>query len=284
VLTGAHGPGRLPAVDEQEEEMQTGSGTASQQSVLWGSRARDWADVQEHTVLPLFTSVLDAVLTRPGVRLLDIGCGAGLASQLAAQRGAVVSGFDATEPLLAIARERTPQADFRSGDMEQLPYTDGEFDAVVGFNSFQFAARPAGALREARRVARPRGPVAAAIWGRPEQCEAQAVLQSLGTLLPPPPPGAPSPFALSAPGVLEATLTKAGLTAEGGAEVECPWRYPDLATALRGIGSAGPAVAASNLLGRERVDEVLAAALAPYRTADGGYELRNVFRYVVARA
>jgi ubiquinone/menaquinone biosynthesis C-methylase UbiE len=117
--------------------------------------------------------------------------------QMAAKLGARVSGLDATEPLLAIARERVPDGDFRAGDMEELPYSNHTFDVVTGFNSFQFAANPVKALQEARRVARIGAPVAIAVWGKREDTEGFALLAALGSLLPPPPPGAPGPFALS---------------------------------------------------------------------------------------
>lgn len=79
----------------------------------------------------------------------DVGCGAGLAAQLAARRGAVVSGLDATPELLAIAAERVPNGAFATGDLESLPYGDDAFDGVVGFNSFQYATNPRRAPRRA---------------------------------------------------------------------------------------------------------------------------------------
>ena len=45
---------------------------------LWGQRARDWADVQEAMVRPVYDAVLEALDPKPGLRLLDVGCGAGL--------------------------------------------------------------------------------------------------------------------------------------------------------------------------------------------------------------
>src|SRR4051795_1044657 len=100
------------------------SGTGAKQSDLWGARPRDWAEVQEIQVRPLYDAVFDAVEVDQYTRMLDVGCGAGLAAQLASERGARVAGFDATEPLLEVARERVPDADFRSGDMEELPFDD----------------------------------------------------------------------------------------------------------------------------------------------------------------
>ncbi|MBA3910085.1 MAG: hypothetical protein C0524_09400 [Rhodobacter sp.] len=74
---------------------------------------------------------------------------------MAASRGAVVSGFDAAEALLEIARERVPGGDFRTADLEAMPFGDAVFDVVTGFNAFQFAGDPVRALSEARRVTRP---------------------------------------------------------------------------------------------------------------------------------
>ena len=169
-----------------------------------------------------------------GYKLLDVGCGPGLAAQLAALYGAQVAGLDAAETSLSIARERTPEGDFRVGEMEDLPWPDNTFDAVTGFNAFQYAADVVNALREARRVARPGGRVAIAVWGRAEDCETVAVVAALSKFLPPPPPGAPGPFALSAPGRVEGLLQQAGLAPLTSGEVECPFEFPDLETALRG--------------------------------------------------
>jgi ubiquinone/menaquinone biosynthesis C-methylase UbiE len=77
---------------------------------------------------------------------------------MAADRGANVAGIDAAKELVAIATQRSPEGDFRVGDLESLPWPDASFDWVTGFNSFQFADDKARALDEARRVSR--GPVA----------------------------------------------------------------------------------------------------------------------------
>jgi SAM-dependent methyltransferase len=234
-------------------------------------------------VRPLYESALDAIGARGGMRLLDVGCGAGRALAMAAERGAEPVGLDATPGLLAIARDRLPQTDIREGDMEELPWEDGSFDAVTGFNSFQFAGDPVRALSEARRVVRPGAPVVMATWGQPQACEAAGYLRVVGALMPPPPPGAEGPFSLSEPGALEAVMSRAGLEAGHAEEVEAPFAYPDMETALRGLLSAGPVVAALNHAGEQRVRDAVAGSLADHRDAEGGVRLRNVFRYVVAR-
>ena len=259
------------------------SGTAARQGELWGARASDWSEIQEGQVRPLYDAVFDATRVDQYTRLLDVGCGAGMAAQLATERGARVAGFDAAEALLEVARERVPDGDFRSGDMEELPFEDHAFSVVTGFNSFQFAGDPARALGEAARVAEPGAPIAVGTWGRADQCEASIVFRASADLGPPPPPGrAPGPFALSEPGALEGFVEQAGLRAADPVEVETIWRYPDLETALRGLTSSGPGTASIRESGEERVREALAGALEQFGDGSGGYRLSNVFRYVIA--
>lgn len=259
-------------------------GSASVQSQLWGARARDWADVQEGTVIPLYQAILDKTNVRAGTALLDLGCGAGMLCQMATQRGAQVSGLDATEPLLDIARQRVPNGEFRVGEMEALPYGDKQFDLVTGVNAFQYAANRVNAVKEAVRVARADAPVVIAVWGRAEDCQAGAYLAALGALLPPPPPGAPGPWALSQDGALEALASQADLTPTEVVDVDCPWVYRDEATALRGLLSAGPAMRAIRHAGEPAAREAVLKAIAPFKTASGGYEMQNKFRYLIATA
>jgi SAM-dependent methyltransferase len=251
---------------------------------LWGTRARDWADIQEGQCCAAYEAVFESLALRPGARYCDVGCGAGLAARLAADRGAGVTGIDAAEGLLEIARERVTDADFHLGDLEELPFAAATFDVVTGFNAFQFAADPVAALREARRVTKPSGRVVVLTWGSPQGMEAAAIVGALKPLLPPSPPGAPGPFALSDERALRAFAASAGLTALEVSEVACPWHYPDLATALRGLGSSGVAAKAAEHAGAQAVDELHAAALAPFRQADGSYRVGASFRWLTAAA
>jgi SAM-dependent methyltransferase len=216
--------------------------------------------------------------------LLDVGCGAGLALELAQRRGATVFGLDAAEGLLAVARERLPDADLRQGDIEELPYGEDSFDAVTAFNSVQYATDPTAALREIGRVAQPDAPVAIATWGRVEECEMRIVLGVIGALLPPPPPGAGGPFALAAPGALETLVDSAGLSAERVIDVPTPYIYPDLSTAVQGQLASGPARMAIERVGRDTVSSALTDALETVKKDDGSVQLDNVFKVVIARA
>jgi SAM-dependent methyltransferase len=256
-------------------------GTAAAQASLWGMRARDWAEVQEILYIPLFETVLRQTGVGSGTAVLDVGCGSCFYCQMAANRGAQVSGLDAADLLLDIARERVPQADFRSGEMENLPYADGTFDVVTGFNSFQFAANPVNALKEARRVLRPGGRLAIAIWGKPEETGPIPYFNALSSFLPPPPPGSPGPFALSMDGALEALVTQAGMLPGKIQVVDCPWNYPDENTLLRGLLSPAPAIRAVQQAGEAAVREAILKALAPFKTASGGYAIQNIARYMI---
>ncbi|MEA2124321.1 MAG: hypothetical protein QOI80_1103 [Solirubrobacteraceae bacterium] len=256
--------------------------TGGVQGRLWGLRAADWARVQEAQTRPAFEAALGAADVGPGTRLLDVGCGAGLALEIAAARGAEVSGLDASPGMLAEASRRLPGASLVEGEIEALPYPDASFDVVTGFNSFQYAARPTIALREASRVAGPQGRVVLLNWAPAEQCDAGAYLMGLGRLMPPPPPGAPGPFALSSEAALRELFAAAGLIVRSIADVACEWRYPDLETAIVGLECSGPVQRVAEHAGEAAVREVTEEFLAEFRTETGGYALTNTFRYVIA--
>ncbi len=146
-----------------EQNRQT-SGSATRWGPLFGARARDWAETWEGPGgwgTPVYQHVLDRAQIGSGTRVLDCGCGAGRFARMAANRGAIVAGIDAAGELIAIAAQRTPEGDFRVGDLEALPWADDSFDVVTGFSAFQFADDHTLALTEARRVSR--GPVAVVI-------------------------------------------------------------------------------------------------------------------------
>jgi SAM-dependent methyltransferase len=257
-------------------------GSAQAQGRLWGAAAADWSQLTEPAMTPVYEAVFDAIGVGDDTRLLDAGCGSGLALLQARSRGAIVTGLDAAEELLAVARARVPAADLQQGDLEELPYPDGSFDAVTAFNSVQYATDPVAALGELRRVASPGAPVAIVTWAVPERCETRVVLAAIGAQLPPPPPGAGGPFALSAPGVLEGLVTAAGLRPRGSGEVAAPFHYPDLDTAVRAQLAAGPARRAIEHAGQTATAQAVRDAFACSRQSDGSYRQENAFRYLIA--
>jgi ubiquinone/menaquinone biosynthesis C-methylase UbiE len=147
------------------------SEAARVQQRLWGTDPDAWATHAEAHNRPLFEAVLDAAAIGPGSRVLDVGCGSGLALVLAARRGAIPSGVDISAGLLKVAQHRLPDADLCLADMEALPFDDASFDAVLGINAFQFAGDPRLALREAARVPAPDGRIVASLFAAPERSQ-----------------------------------------------------------------------------------------------------------------
>jgi SAM-dependent methyltransferase len=216
--------------------------------------------------------------------VLDVGCGVASFLRLVAERGGAPSGIDASESLIALARTRLPDADLQVGDMQQLPWADGSFDLVTGFNSFFFADDMVTALGEAGRVAKPGAQVVIQVWGAHERCELEAMKHVARPFLPPRPPDAPPDPDLSEPGLLHTLAEQAGLTPESEFDTTWAFEYPNAET----LGRALVAVAGlAAIAGPEREHELKTAiidGLAPYRTNDGSYRLSNEYHCLIARA
>ncbi|PUZ22988.1 hypothetical protein DCC81_21490 [Chitinophaga parva] len=258
-------------------------GSQAIQAQLWGRNPQAWSSIQEATCQSGYDHALQLLQLTADIHLLDVGCGSGLFCSEAYGYTKHVTGFDATPGLLEEARKRAPALTFINGDMEALPFPGAQFDVVTGFNSFQFAADVNKALAEAARVLKPRGRLIAMIWGNKADCEATAFLAAVDSLLPPPPPGAPGPFALSEDQRLEKAIQQAGLTILTNDDVPNVWEYPDLPTALDGLLSAGPSAKAIAHSGYDKVRTALSHAVAPFTQDNGHVVFRNKFRVVMAQ-
>jgi SAM-dependent methyltransferase len=127
-----------------------------------------------------------------GQKVLDVGCGTGVVAITARRRGAKVTGLDLTPELLAHAKENAAIAEFdditwKEGDAENLPFRDGEFDAVLSQYGHMFAPRPEVAIREMLRVLRPSGTIAFSTW--PPEHFTGKMFALTAKYLPPPPAG-----------------------------------------------------------------------------------------------
>jgi SAM-dependent methyltransferase len=262
-------------------------GSAATQGDLWGERAGDWAEVMEGWNgwgIPLYRQVLERINVGAGTDLLDVGCGAGRFCRISADRGARVSGVDATGPLVEIARERTRNGDFRVGDMEALPWPDNSFDVVTGFNSFFFGADLVRALREARRVARPGGVIAMTVFGRPKRCESTPMFAALGQVLPSDSGEEEGGPVLHEDGVLESLAKEAGLVPREAGYLEVVEEYPDLETLLRGYLAHGSIVRAVRSSDEQRVREAITDGVRARITTSGGVRIEDEYRYLIATA
>jgi SAM-dependent methyltransferase len=256
--------------------------SAAKQGDLWGQAPRDWALIQEPQHTPLFEAMLSAANVGKDVCVLDAGCGGGGASLLAVQRGAQIAGLDAAEGLINGARERVPAGDFRVGDIQEMPYANDSFDAVLAANSIQYADDQVAALRELRRVCKAEGRIVVALFAEAERVEYGNFLRAMAAALSEA-PGGGGAFALSTPGTLESLAENAGLTVLDTDEVNCPFAYPDFETFWRGISASGPSQGRIRLIGADKLKSTLRQASAPYVTADGSIDIRpNYFRFIVA--
>src|SRR5262245_36074405 len=103
-----------------------------------------------------------------GLRLLDVGCGAGQIAIPAARAGILATGLDIAPNWIEQARARAAaeglNAHFDEGDAEDLPYPDASFDVVVSLVGAMFAPRPDRVATELVRVCRPSGRIIMVNW------------------------------------------------------------------------------------------------------------------------
>jgi demethylmenaquinone methyltransferase/2-methoxy-6-polyprenyl-1,4-benzoquinol methylase len=99
-------------------------------------------------------------VVQPGDRVLDACCGTGDLALAAEREGGVVTGLDFSPKMLERARRKSETITWVEGDLLELPFEDGSFDAAtVGFGVRNVADLEA-ALAELRRVLRPGGRLA----------------------------------------------------------------------------------------------------------------------------
>ncbi len=117
---------------------------------------------------PIGRRLVDAARPTAGERVLDVACGTGIVSRLAAQAvgpGGTVAGLDANPRMLAVARSVTPDGiDWLEAPAEDVPATDASFDLVLCSMGLQFFTDKERAVREMYRVLAPGG---RAVWCTP---------------------------------------------------------------------------------------------------------------------
>ena len=143
----------------------------------WGAKAESYGLLTGRITDRIVDTLLDAAGVVAGSRVLDVGTGPGYAARRAEERGAVATGVDIAEEMVALARRRSPAVRFLEGDAEDLPFPDGSFDALVGNLVINHLPRPETAIREFVRVLAPGGAIGVSTWDLPERN------RFLGTLL-----------------------------------------------------------------------------------------------------
>ncbi|WP_433730637.1 class I SAM-dependent methyltransferase [Actinoplanes sp. CA-051413] len=216
---------------------------------LWRDKAeayrRSFASLCAHPV-PL---LLDAVRAAAGTRVADVGCGTGSVSEAAAARGAAVTAVDAEPGMVRATAARLPGVRPAIGALPDLPLRSAGFDAVVANFVVNHVARPAAAVAELRRVARPGGRVGVTVWPQPApplQRLWDEVIAAAGVTRPATPAPAPADdFPRTRDGLAD-LLWRAGLTQVDSRTVAWEHRVdPELwwSGAAGGLASIGHVVA-----------------------------------------
>ncbi|MFG2644668.1 class I SAM-dependent methyltransferase [Streptomyces sp. NPDC048370] len=236
--------------------------------------ARDWAEIQERMLVPLYEAVYDRLEVGPGSRVLGLGCGSGLALLMAASRGARVTGVDRDHARVELARDRMPEGAGHA-------VVEGEAAAAVGgpspydvITAFHASAELGRELAAVTPLAQPGTTVVLAGWGPPERCATASVLRVAARL---------TGWRPALRDDLEEVVARAGLKPDGSGRVSCPFGYADQDSAVRGLLSTGDFDAAVRATDPSQVEKEIAEALDPFVRRDGTVWMPNVFRYLIAR-
>lgn len=253
------------------------------QGALWSTAPADWAGYMEPTFIPLYQAVLDELMLDEEKMILDAGCGSGLFLSMASATGASIHGIDAAPGLLSIAKERLHGVTLLSEDLEALPFIDGTFDVVTGFNSFQYAGSFEKALAEATRVVKRYGRIVIGLWGREAVCEATHVLRAVTALMPPPPPDAQAHFVPSDDWDVQDYCKAAGLSIVKKEAVFTPWSFTSDEALVKAFLSTAHCAKAVQAVGEAEVIETILSNAQPFNVADQVYYMRNYINFYITR-
>jgi SAM-dependent methyltransferase/alkylhydroperoxidase family enzyme len=215
----------------------------------WGRQAVEFATLAEPSNSREYVSMHHRLGVGAGDRLLDMACGAGLALELATLRDARCAGIDASPRLVAVARDRSPDADVRVGDMNALPWDDGSFDVVTSFRGI-WGTTPK-AVDEALRVLVPGGRMGLTVWGHIKASPGAWALAPFALAAEPKVQNQASMVALGRPGAGEALLETAGFTGIERVDVPFVFEYADPEVYARAMATTGPGFEAIQAIGEE---------------------------------
>jgi len=225
--------------------------------------------------------LLDASGVTGGTQVLDLGTGTGVAAAAILERGASVIGIDFSEAMIAEARRRLPEVDFRVASAEELPFDDGSFDAVVANGVLHHLAEPDRALEEAYRVLNRDGHIACTVWAEPETLEAfgmffAAVEEHAG--------GAELPhgplFGVTDSEALSSLFVSAGFSDVSIERVPTTWRMGSVDVLLRAFGTWAQLDGFPKDI-RSAIEVSVRSSAGAYQTGDG-LEIPNPMLLITA--
>ena len=169
--------------------------------------------------------------------------------ELATAVGATCCGIDASPRLIAVARDRNPDADLRVGDMHDLPWDDASFDVVTSFRGI-WGTTP-DAVAEAHRVLAPGGRLGITVWGHIKVSPGAWALAPLALASEPKVEHQAAMVALGRPGRGEELLAQCGFVDVERHEIPFVWEFADPDAYARAMSSLGPAYEAIQNVGEE---------------------------------
>ena len=271
-------------LDPDEQRATTRRGW-EQAAAGWGRNAdhiRDWG-------MPVSSAMIDLLDLQPGERVVELAAGPGdtgfMAAELIAPGGTLISS-DGAEAMLEGARARAQElgvrgVEFRQLELEWIDLETASVDAILCRWGIMFTVDAEASAREMRRVLRPDGRVALAVWDpaefNPWATLPTRVLIELG-LLAPPEPTAPNMFSFGEPGRVVELLADAGFVDPEAHSVPVIRRYESVDAFVyetrQMSPSFGPVMRELDEAGQARVVERLTGALEPFTDpADGGIVL-----------
>jgi ubiquinone/menaquinone biosynthesis C-methylase UbiE len=256
---------------------------------MWASVADRWgehADYIDTRGAQLTARLLALTAPQPGERVLELACGTGgvgiAAAELVGPTGEVVLS-DVAQEMTAIAAARArglANVSARRLDLERIDEPECSYDVVLCREGLMFAVEPERAAGELRRVLRPGGRFAVAVWGPRERNPwLSVVFDTVSELIgaPVPPPGIPGPFSLDDADRLAAVLEAGGLQDVTVGELAVPLRAGSFDEWFaRTTAIAGPLaarLAAMPDAARAALRARLEGATAAYATPAGGLDI-----------
>jgi ubiquinone/menaquinone biosynthesis C-methylase UbiE len=264
-------------------------------AAAWGrhaDRVRDWG-------MPVSAAMVDALALQPGQHVLELAAGPGdtgfLAAELIRPGGTLISS-DGAEAMLDVARARAAEmgadnVEFKQLELEWIDLPTASVDAVLCRWGIMLIVDPEAAAQEVRRVLKPGGRAAFAVWNSPELNPWATIpsraLISLGHAEPPD-PHAPGMFRLAGDGVLAGLLESAGFVDVDVHAVEVMRRYPALERYIEETADMSPLFSRSyhelDEAAQRDVVEQLTAGAQEFVADDGSVALPGSSLVAIASA
>ena len=257
----------------------------------WDRAVSAYEDGWRDQLEPAHALMLDMVALQPDERVLDVACGTGLVSLRVAATvgwsGAVV-GTDISGEMVEAARRSAAgrgldNARFERSDAEALPFADASFDAAVCGLGLMYVSDPVKALSEMRRVLRPGGRAAAAVWGARRNCGWAEIFPITDARVAS--EVCPMFFQLGTQDMLARSFAAAGFADVHSQRLRTSLRYATADDALGAVFRGGPVALAYSRFDdatRRAVHAEYLDSIAAFRVGDG-YQVPGEFVVAAAR-